>query len=116
MTRKQIQIEIANLSTDKTVVDQVLLMVLGKFDLYDNTDTSRVPDTIRSIVESKGFGFGLGARVKGDLILVDFNPRGRTASRFQEIYDFLLSKFSDVFSGKLKIVQEDDPAYIKVYE
>ena len=70
--KSQVRIKFKDLDADKAVVDKIFLAALNKFNLYDNTYTSRVPHTIRSIVEGKGVGFGLGARVVENYIYVEF--------------------------------------------
>jgi hypothetical protein len=109
--KSQIEIKSANLDADKLVVEKILLVALNEFILYDNTDTSRVPDTIKSIVEAKGFGFGLGARVVKNSIFVDFNRGQNQSSKFDEVHNFILKELQNVFRRDLQEIWEDNSAY-----
>lgn len=111
--RSQIQIEIKNLDEDVAAVEKILLAAVLKFNLYDNTHTSRVLNTVRSIVEGKGFGFGLGARMVEDSIFVDFNRMKTTSVRFEAVHDFILDELKSAFQVELKEIWEGDPAYCK---
>ena len=115
MENFQLQIKFENLAADKAAVDKMLLTAAGKFNLFDNTDTSRVLETIRSIVEEKGFGFGLGARVQNDLIVVDFFPRPNPTQKFQEVYSLIFSDLVNAFPGISKVIQEGDPDYLSTH-
>ena len=112
MKKYQHQIKFENLVTDRAAVEKILLGAASKFNLFDNTYDSTIPETIRSIVEGKGFGFGLGARVRNDLILIDFFPRPNQLSKFQEIYNFILGDLVNAFPRISKVIQEGDPDYL----
>lgn len=107
----QIKIESANLDSDRAAVEKVLLAATNKFNLYDNSHTSRVPGTIRSIVEGNGFGFGLGARVVQNSIFVDFNRDKNNSQKFDDVHVFILDELREVFEIELLEVWEDDPIY-----
>jgi len=111
----QIQIETANLDESKSIVEKILLMALDKFNLYDNSHTSRVPDTIKSIVEGEGIGFGLGARVANNIIYVDFFPRKNNSSKFFEVHQFILSELREAFQLELKEIEEGNPVFFKIH-
>ena len=81
-----------NLDADRKIVEEILLATVAKFNLFDNTSTSRVPDTIKSMVERNGYGFGLGARVVGNSIFVDFNStKGICKNLNRSINSFLMN-------------------------
>lgn len=113
--KSQVRIKFKDLDADKAIVEKILLAALDKFNLYDNSDTSQVPYTIRSIVEGKGFGFGLGARVVGNFIFVDFNRRSSDSPKFTEVHDFILNELKDAFHVELEEIFEDNPTYCKTH-
>jgi hypothetical protein len=113
--KSQIQIETANLNESKVIVEKILLTSVEKFNLYDNSHTSKVPDTIRSIVEEKGFGFGLGARIAKDIIYVDFFPKKNPSPKFYEVHQFILSELRKAFQLELREIEEGDAAFYKVH-
>jgi hypothetical protein len=111
--KSQVRIDFKNLDTDNAVVDKILLAVLNKFNLYDNTHTSRVPHTIRSVVEGKGFGFGLGARVVENYVYVEFMRHRSESPKFGEAHDFILNELKNAFRVEPEEIWEDNPAYCK---
>lgn len=113
--KSQIQIAAANVDESKASVEKILLTGAEKFNLYDNSDTSRVPDTIKSIVEGKGFGFGLGARVAKGIIYVDFFPGKNTSPKFEEVRQFILYELRKTFQLELEEIEEGDPAFYKTH-
>jgi hypothetical protein len=113
--KSQIQIEIPNLDEGKAIVENILLAALDKFNIYDNSHTSRVSETIRSIVEGKGFGFGLGARVANDIIYVDFCPGKNNSSKFNEVHRFVLAELRKAFQLELKEIEQGNPAFLRTY-
>lgn len=114
MKKYQHQIKFENLAADRAAVEKILLAAASKFNLFDNTYESTIPETIRSIVEGKGVGFGLGARVRNDLILVDFFPRPNLLPKFQEIYNFILDDLVNTFPGISKVIHDGDPDYLDI--
>jgi hypothetical protein len=109
--KSQVCIESKNLEADRAVIDKILAAACDKFSLYDNSDESRVPDTIRSIVERKGFGFGLGGRVVEKSIFVDFNPCHGKESKFDEVHDFILAELKASFGVDLGEILEGTYSY-----
>jgi hypothetical protein len=93
---------------DRSRVDEVLMAAAARFELFDNSITSRVPDTIRSLVEKIGAGFGLGARVVGELIVLDFNPRGERSEKFSAVLEFITTGLQQIFGARLSIVAPED--------
>jgi hypothetical protein len=111
--KSQVRIEFKDFDKDKAVLEKILLSAASKFNLYDNSDESRVPHTIRSIAERKGFGFGLGARVVENYIFIDF-MRGRSQSpKFDEVHDFILNELKAIFHIELEEIWDDSPVYCK---
>jgi hypothetical protein len=109
--KSQIEIESTNLDSDRAMVEEILLAAANKFNLYDNSHTSRVPNTIRSIVEGDGFGFGLGARVVQSSIFVDFLRSKNSSQKFNDVHAFILGELREVFEMELQEVWEGDPDY-----
>ena len=113
MRKSQVEIKSKSLDVDKTTVERILLAALTKFNLFDNTKTSRVSDTIKSVVEGKGYGFGLGARVVGNSIFIDFNYPTNAAYKFDEVREFILNELQKVFQNEPQEIWEDRPVYCK---
>ena len=113
MRKSQVEIKSKSLDVDKTTVERIFLAALTKFNLFDNTETSRVPDTIKSVVEGEGYGFGLGARVVGNSIFIDFNHPKNAAYKFDEVREFILNELQKVFQNEPQEIWEDSPVYCK---
>jgi hypothetical protein len=111
--KSQVEIKIRNLDTDRVTVEKILLTSAAKFALFDNTHTSRVPNTIRSIVEGDGFGFGLGACIVEGSVFVDFNRPKTDSAKFDAVREFILNELRAVFQSELPEVWENNPAYCK---
>jgi hypothetical protein len=111
MDKRQLQIRAAN-PEDRISVEQVLVAVAARFGLVDNSITSRVPDIIRSYVEKIGAGFGRGARVVGDSILVDFNPCGQRSKTFSAVMENIVSELQHLFGDRLSIATSEN--YVEV--
>jgi hypothetical protein len=111
MNRTQIQVKPDDIVSGRLQVEQLLLVAEKKFGLFDNTPTSRIPNTVRSLVEREGGGFGLGARIVDDLILVDFNPRGDTSQKFHDLYHDMVVELARTFPDKIKEVRENEVSY-----
>jgi hypothetical protein len=93
---------------DRSRVDEVLMAAAARFELFDNSITSRVPDTIRSLVEKIGAGFGLGACVVDGLIVLDFHPCGERSEKFSAVLEFITSGLQRIFGARLSIVAPED--------
>jgi hypothetical protein len=111
MNRTQIQVKPDDLAKGRMQVERILVAAAKKFDLFDNTATSKVPKTIKSLVEGEHRGFGLGTRIVDDLIIVDFNPRGDTSQKFRDLYHDLAVELARIFPDGIKEVREDETAY-----
>lgn len=113
--KSQIKIESEYLEDARKTVEKVFLAAAEKFNLHDNSETSRVPDTIRSIVEGKGFGFGMGGRVVAGAIYVDFFPNANDSVKFREVHDYILSELQTAFHVQFQETFEDHPEYRKTH-
>jgi hypothetical protein len=110
MDKLQIQIKLEKDEDSKTV-EKILNFAAEKFRLVDNTVTSLVPNTIRSLIDETGAGFGLGARVVEPLIIVDFNPRCGRTEKFNLIFNDIASELQKFFKERLAFAKPND--YIK---
>jgi hypothetical protein len=113
MERNQIQLKSKDILRDKLVVEKILLNVAEKFHLFDNTITSKVPNTIKSLVEREHYGFGIGARVVAELIIVDFVPHKNPPPRFEELCRDIKTDLFHAFPGKAKEFDENEPGYYR---
>ncbi|HEY1661174.1 MAG TPA: hypothetical protein VGI03_02035 [Verrucomicrobiae bacterium] len=111
--KSQVRIDFTNLEADRTTVERVLLETATKFNLTDNSHTSRIPHTIKSIIQPNGFGSG--GRVVANSIYVDFNPGKNKSSQFDEVHDFIISELQNAFQCELQEIWEDDPAHYKTH-
>src|SRR5580658_818003 len=114
MKKAQIHIKIDNVVKDQSIIESILAETCEKFQLFDNTKTSRVPQTIKSIVEREHYGFGFGARIVEKLIIVDFSPRNTHSPIFNDIYNFVVSKLFLAFSDRVKEANETE--FISLYD
>lgn len=108
MKEAQIHIETSDIVKDQLIVREILVDAQKKFSLFDNSETSRVPKTIISIVEREGYGFGLGARIVNNLIIVDFSRHKSQSRVFGDVYEFITSKLFSTFSQNAKRAEEND--------
>jgi hypothetical protein len=113
MKNKQIHITINEISKNRTVVDRILCEAAKKYQLFDNTATSKVPNTIRSLVEREHYGFGLGARIVNELIVVDFFPHKRPSSVFNDVCKFVVDNIFLAFPNNSEEAKES--AFINLY-
>jgi hypothetical protein len=111
MDKLQIQIKLEK-DDDSNAVEKVLDAAVKKFGLIDNTVTSLVPNTIQSLIEGMGTGFGLGARVIEPLILVDFNPRCGRTEKFNLVFDHIVSELQKFFKERFSFAKPNN--YIKM--
>jgi hypothetical protein len=99
--KTQFHIRLASGIDDQILVKQILLSAAEKFGVADNTVTSREPETICCLTERPGYGFGLGARVVGEMVIVDFNPHGETSPLFCAVEDFIKTESIRVFGERV---------------
>lgn len=114
MKKKQFQLESEDIFHDSLCVQKILFAAAHKFDLFDNTVTSRMPNTINSFSEREHFGFGLGARIADKLILIDFNPRGGMSEKLNNIIQCIKTELLHAFPGKVKEICEGNAEYYKI--
>ena len=110
MERHQFHIEIAS-PEDKSRVEQVLDTASSQFGLENTTVTSRAPQTIKCYSEKLGAGFGLGARIVDDLIVVDFNALEGHTNSFLTVMQFIVSELQRLFGDRLQAATKNN--YIK---
>jgi hypothetical protein len=106
--KAQLHIQGASGVEDKARVEQVLVATATEFGIFDTTVTSRVPDTIRCYSERIGHGFAIGARVVGDLIIVDFYAGKEPSPRFPAVEERLTSELRRIFGERIIIPKASD--------
>lgn len=109
----QIQVKLHDAVHDQAAVERILREASEKFRLFDNTATSKVPNTIRSIVEREHHGFGLGARIVNDLIVVDFFPHKNPAAVFNDVRKFVMDSLFLTFPNNVQEMKEG--TFISLY-
>jgi hypothetical protein len=116
MNKRQLQIKWESKVDERRSVENIFILATEKFHLFDNTPTSRVPNTIKSIVERDGFGFAFGARVVSDLIIVDMFPRKSPSEQlFAEICNFLQTELFKIFPTQIREFEDEEPGFIPTY-
>jgi hypothetical protein len=106
--KNQIHIKAAANAEDRGRVEQILVATAEKFSMVDNSVTSRVPDTIRCYCERVGYGFSNGARVVGEIIIVDFGPGRQPTPNYPAMEDFLVSELRRVFGERIYIAPQSE--------
>lgn len=106
--RTQLHIPDASGVEDRAHVEQILVAAAKEFGIVDTTVTSRVPDTIRCYSERIGHGFAIGARVVGDLIIVDFYTGKQPSPRFPAVEERLTSELRLIFGERIIIPKTSD--------
>jgi hypothetical protein len=76
--------------------------------MADTTVTSRVPQTIRCFSQKVGYGFAIGARVVGDLIIVDFRLGKEPSDHFEPIKARITSELERMFKERYYIPQPSE--------
>lgn len=104
--KTQVHLQDAANASDRNRVEQILDATAVKFGLTDNTITSRVPDTIRSIVERQGYGFGIGGRVVNQIIIIDFFPNKSPSTAFPAIKEHIISELCQAFGDRVYFPKE----------
>lgn len=89
-------------------MESVFINATQKFSLFDNTRTSRVSNTIKSVVEKNGFGFGFGARYKNGLIIIDMFPNNGSENLFIQVSEFIKNELFQAFKNQINEVGESE--------
>lgn len=113
MEKIQIHIKIDDVVKDHQTVERILVEACEKFQLYENTKTSKVPQTLISIIEHEQSGFGLGARIVEKRIIVDFFPHKHGSPKFDDVCDFVMSKLFLAFPERARKATEVE--FISLY-
>jgi hypothetical protein len=103
----QVQIRLNDALEDRAVVERILLETSKKFQLFDNTATSKVQDTIKSLVEREHHGFGLGARIVNGLIVIDFFPHRNPPPMFNDVRQFVMDNLFLAFPNNAQEIGAD---------
>jgi hypothetical protein len=99
--KTQLHIQAASGTEDRAQVEQILASVAKEFGIVDTTVTSCVPDTIRCYSEHIGHGFAIGARVVGNLIIVDFNAGKEPSPGFPAFEKRVTSELRRIFDERV---------------
>lgn len=109
-SRHKVHVHIENAANaeDKGRVKHILATAAERFAMLDTTVTSRVPDTICGYSESYKGGFFIGARVVGDVIIVDLSiGRNESPPRYPEVERFVVSELLEVFGTRMCLAERD---------
>ena len=104
----QLHIKAAANAKDRKRVEQILVATAEKFSMSDTSVTSRVPDTVRCYSERVGYGFSNGARIVGDIIIVDFGPGRQSSPNYPAMEDYLISELRRVFGERIHIPAQSE--------
>jgi hypothetical protein len=110
-TRSQVHIKNAAGALDWEQVERVVVSAATHFEMADTTVTSRVPHTIRCFSQRVGYGFAIGARIFGELIIVDFSPGKEPSEHFLPLTERITSELHRIFGERFHIPQPTE--YIK---
>ena len=106
--KTQIHIKEAANAPDKATIKQILVSAAERFTALDNTVTSRVPDTIICYTESFGVGFAFGARVVGEIIIVDLFPGREPSPNFPAVEKKISSELRRCFGERLYFPKQSE--------
>ena len=104
----QIHIKKAANAPDKATIEQILISVAERFTALDNTVTSRVPDTIICYTERFGGGFALGARVVGEIIVIEVFPGREPSPNFPSVEKQICSELRRCFGERMYFPKESE--------
>jgi hypothetical protein len=104
--KNQLHIKVAVNAVNRARVEQILVAVAEKFAMLDTTVTSRVPDTIRCFSETFKGGFVVGARVAGEMIIVDLGAGRQNSPRYPAVEEHIFSELRHVFGERIHIATE----------
>jgi hypothetical protein len=91
---------------DRTKVEQILIATAERFGMLDTTVTSRVPDTIRGYSESIRGGLFIGARIVGNIIIVDISEGKQKSLRYSDVEQSLAAGLQERFGNRVSGVDE----------
>jgi hypothetical protein len=103
---RQLHIRSAANAADRERIAQILAIASDKFVMINTTVTSRVPETICCYSESYKGGFCTGARVEGEMVIVDLGPGRVPSPRFPEVESHLIAELGREFGNRLHIANE----------
>jgi|SRR5580692_3416406 hypothetical protein len=106
--RSQVHIRNFTGALDWGQIEQVLVSAAAHFGMADTTITSRVPQTIRCFSQRVGYGFAIGARVFGNLVIVDFNPGKKPSEHFSPIVERITSELQRIFTERYYVPQQGE--------
>ena len=111
--KTQFHVQNASGLEDRLLVEKILVSAAAKFGIADTTVTSRVPDTIRCYSERIGYGFAIGARVVGEIIIVDFYAGREPSPNFHAVEDYITSEMRRIFAERITIPTASENIAIK---
>jgi hypothetical protein len=89
------------ISEDRALVEQILIVGAERFDMLDASVTSRVPDTIRWYTKTIKGEFGAGARVAGDIIVVDLVDGRQPSPFYSELEAYFVAELQRAFGDRV---------------
>lgn len=106
--KSQVHIRGFSGALDWEQVERVLVLAASHFGMADTTVTSRVPQTIRCFSQRVGYGFAIGARVVGPLIIVDFFSGKEPSDHFEPVRERITSELERIFRERFYVPQPSE--------
>jgi hypothetical protein len=103
---EQIQILGGRNPHDRALVEEFLVSAAIRFSMVETPVTARVPKTIRCYSERYGGGFAAGARVHGELVVVDLVPGQLPSARFAEVKAHFITELNRLFGDRSHVAAE----------